>query len=144
MIGLWIPLVGALAYWLGSTAASEPRVTPEESPLVKSDDALSWSYQRRPMIGAYAPDPLRWHVQAALVSPLSYAYGELRERVPILDHRGDFASADRLASVALSAVPMMQARAAHGDHLAALWFNQGQGRFHFGVPPYPPPPPSMW
>lgn len=140
MIGLWIPIVGAFAYWLGT--AQQPAVTPEPD----DGEPLSWSYHR-PLVGsaARAPDPLPWHVAAAMVSPLSYSYGELRELVSILDHRGDHDAADRLAMVVFSLLPMMQWRSTQtGDRAASLWFYGGAGRFSLGVPPYPPPPPSIW
>ena len=147
MIGLWLPIVGALAYWLGA-ASADPPVTPETEGLVNIEsEPLSWqAYRPRPLVGAERQnDPLPWHVSAALVSPLSYSYGELKEIVSILDHRGQHDDADRLALVVLSLVPMMQWRSTQtGDRMASLWFYGGSGRFSFGVPPYPPPPPTVW
>ena len=138
---IWlVPLVGALAYWLGT-----------EQPPARS---LGWPREpaARPMVGGFVgedeppawPDPFAWHAAAALVSPLSYAYGELREIVAILDHRGAHDDADRLAIVVLGVLPYMRARAMSGDQPSRAWFAPHAGRFSFGVPPYPPPPPSIW
>ena len=137
MIGWLVPLVGALAYWIASEQAgghSTPTALALPAPLEPP--------QRQWRIGI--SDPLPWHVAAALVTPLAYSYGELRELVTILDHRNDHDGADRLALVVLSLVPLMRARSGYGDGASNAWFQGGAGRFRLGVPPYPPPPPTPW
>jgi hypothetical protein len=46
--------------------------------------------------------------------------------------------------VVLGLLPYMRHRAMSGDQPAQTWFAPHGGRFSFGVPPYPPPPPSVW
>lgn len=136
MIGWMIPIVGALAYWIAS----------EQTPS-SPGEVLAWSPEdggaaRSLRVGF--DDPLPWHVAAAMVTPLAYSYGELREIVTILDHRGEHAAADRLALLVLAMVPHQRLMVAHG-HLGALhWFNGSPARFSGGVPPYPPPPVAPW
>lgn len=135
MIGWLVPtMIGALAYlWASDQAASQS--APVELQPVAPD----------PWAATLAPsDPLPWHVAAAMVAPLAYSYGELREMVSILDHRGLHDDADRLALVVLSMIPY-QRQLAGAVPQSAQWFRPDAGRFEIGIPPYPPPPLSpLW
>lgn len=137
MIGWLVPIVGALAYWIASEQAGG-HSEPVQLALPMPEEPAPRAFR----IGM--SDPLPWHVAAALVTPLAYSYGELREIVTILDHRGDHDGADRLALVVLSLAPLMRARAGYGDTGANAWFQGGTGRFQLGIPPYPPPPVTPW
>lgn len=150
MIGLWIPLIGALAWWMTVPVevASEPWPAP--------NPAGGWTGQRalvgrQPMpgrrwlvAGTGEPiDALPWHVAAALRDPSAYTYGELREMVTILDHRLEHDTADQLA-LSVMAFANYAAGPARMGHPIGAWFNQSLGRFRFGVPAYPPPAPVPW
>jgi hypothetical protein len=137
VIGWLVPIVGALAYWIASEqAGGQSAPAPLVLPPAESPKPRQWR------IGM--ADPMPWHLAAALVTPLAYSYGELREMVAILDHRNEHDAADRLALVVLSLVPIMKARSGYGDAGANAWFQAGAGRFRVGIPPYPPPPPTPW